>query len=186
MEMGADQVFCFTPRGDLISLPKGATAVDFAYAVHSKMGDHCVGVLINDKKRQLATELANGDQVRILTDETAQPRPDWEEFVATGRAKSAIRRFTRSQRQQEFSRIGQSLLAKEYRFHKKQFSEKDIAAVLSGFGLTRLEELYEKIGTGDTQAKQVFERPLSGPATTGGAKRLLKRKPRAKHALIRR
>lgn len=187
MEMYADQVFCFTPRGDLISLPKGATAVDFAYAVHSKIGDHCVGVLINDKKRQLATELANGDQVRILTDETAQPRPDWEEFVATGRAKSAIRRFTRSQRQQEFSRIGQSLLAKEYRFHKKQYSEKDITGVLSGFGVTRLEELYEKIGTGDTQAKQVFERLYPALATTGGAKKTTEkeaaRKARADTAL---
>ena len=66
--MYKDQVFCFTPKGDLIGLPRGATAIDFAYAVHTDVGDKCVGVLINERRRQLTTELVNGDQVKVLTD----------------------------------------------------------------------------------------------------------------------
>ena len=79
--MYQDKVFCFTPKGDLISLPKGATAIDFAYAVHTDVGDRCVGVLINDKRRQLTTELVNGDQVSIITEKDASPRSDWEDFA---------------------------------------------------------------------------------------------------------
>ena len=71
LEMYQDKVFCFTPKGDLISLPKGATAIDFAYAVHTDVGDRCVGVLVNDKRRQLTTELVNGDQVSIITEKNA-------------------------------------------------------------------------------------------------------------------
>ena len=98
MEMYKDQVFCFTPRGDLIGLPKGATPIDFAYSVHSKVGDNCAGVKINGKKRQLTTELENGDQVNILTDILASPRVEWEDFVVTGRAKSAIRKFFKAKK----------------------------------------------------------------------------------------
>jgi (p)ppGpp synthase/HD superfamily hydrolase len=84
MDLYHDQVFCFTPRGDLIALPKGATAVDFAYAVHSKIGQKCCGVRINGKNRQLATELENGDQIDIITKATARPLAEWENFVKTG------------------------------------------------------------------------------------------------------
>ena len=158
MEMFADQVFCFTPRGDLINLPRGATAVDFAYNVHSKIGDTCVGVLINDKNRQLATELQNGDQVNILTDPEARPRADWEEFVVTGRAKAAIRRYIRQERQHEFSRIGQALLEKEFRFRNASFDVEMLASVLTAFEVQRSEELFEKIADGMIQPRQVFER----------------------------
>ena len=82
----------FYPRGDLIALPKGATAVDFAYAVHSKVGEKCCGVRINGKNRQLATELENGDKIDIITNATARPLAEWESFVKTGQAKSGIRR----------------------------------------------------------------------------------------------
>ena len=115
MDLYHDQVFCFTPRGDLIALPRGATAVDFAYAVHTQIGETCNGVRINGKTRQLATELQNGDQIEILTQSDAKPRAEWESFVKTGRAKSAIRRFTRAQRVTEFSRIGKALIEKAFR-----------------------------------------------------------------------
>ncbi|MEK9558766.1 MAG: TGS domain-containing protein, partial [Alphaproteobacteria bacterium] len=81
MDLYRDQVFCFTPRGDLIALPRGATVVDFAYAVHTQIGETCVGVRINGKTRQLATELQNGDQIDILTSSHAKPRAEWESFV---------------------------------------------------------------------------------------------------------
>ena len=116
MDLYHDQVFCFTPRGDLIALPKGATAVDFAYAVHSKVGEKCCGVRINGKNRQLATELENGDQIDIVTDGNAKPRPEWESFVKTGRARSGIRRSVRAERMIEFSLIGKTILQKVFRF----------------------------------------------------------------------
>ena len=165
MEMFADQVFCFTPRGDLINLPRGATAVDFAYNVHSKIGDTCVGVLINDKNRQLATELQNGDQVKILTDPEARPRAEWEEFVVTGRAKAAIRRYIRQERQHEFSRIGQALLEKEFRFRNTSFDIELLDSILTAFEVQRAEELFEKIADGDVHPRLVFERLYPAQAT---------------------
>ena len=158
MEMYADQVFCFTPRGDLIGLPKGATPIDFAYAVHSKIGDRCVGVFINEKRRQLATELENGDQVKIITDPAAKPRSEWEEFVVTGRAKSSIRRFIRLEKQIEFSRIGKALLEREYRFRKVTFVEQHIADSVIAFGITKPEELYALLADGSRHPRDVFER----------------------------
>ncbi len=169
MEMFADQVFCFTPRGDLINLPRGATAVDFAYNVHSKIGDTCVGVLINDKNRQLATELQNGDQVKILTDPEARPRAEWEEFIVTGRAKAAIRRYIRQERQHEFSRIGQALLEKEFRFRNTSFDIELLDSILTAFEVQRAEELFEKIADGDVHPRLVFERLYPAQATQEAA-----------------
>ena len=116
----------FYPRGDLIGLPAGATAIDFAFAVHSKVGRHCCGVEINGKNRQLASELNNGDRVLIKTDTQAKPKAEWEEFVATGRARSAIRRFIREEHLAEFSRVGRALLEKEYRFHNVHFGRQPL------------------------------------------------------------
>ena len=126
LDLYKDQVFCFTPRGDLIAMPKGATAVDFAFAVHTKIGETCVGVRINGKTRQLATELENGDQIEILTEPNAKPKAEWESFVLTGRAKSAIRRFIRAQRASEFSRIGKALIQKTFREHNKSFRSRSL------------------------------------------------------------
>ena len=92
LEMFKDQVFCFTPRGDLINLPRGATPVDFAYAVHSEVGDHCVGAKINGRMMPLRSELRNGDQVEIVTSKAQTPSPTWERFVVTGKARARVRR----------------------------------------------------------------------------------------------
>ncbi len=158
MDMYTDQVFCFTPRGDLIGLPSGATAVDFAFAVHSNVGRHCFGVEINGKNRQLATELNNGDQVLIKTDPQAKPKAEWEEFVATGRARSAIRRFVRDEHIAEFSRVGRALLEKEYRFHNVPLKETAIKASLSSFKVSRTEELFALIAEGKINVLEVMNR----------------------------
>ena len=97
LEMFQDQVFCFTPKGDLIALPRGATPVDFAYAVHSEVGDTCVGAKINGRIMPLRTELQNGDQVAIVNSKAQTPSPAWERFVVTGKARACIRRFIRTQ-----------------------------------------------------------------------------------------
>ena len=158
LEMYADQVFCFTPRGDLIALPKGATAVDFAYAVHSKVGDKCTGVVINQKARQLATTLENGDQIEIITDKDAKPKPEWESFVKTGRAKSAINRFKRQTEFIEFSRVGRALLDREFRYHEKELDDDIITQNLAVLGVTRLEDIYADIGEGSRTVKDVFHK----------------------------
>ena len=158
LEMYQDKVFCFTPKGDLISMPKGATAIDFAYAVHTDVGDRCVGVLINDKRRQLTTELVNGDQVSIITEKDASPRSDWEDFAKTGRARSAIKRFIRLQKQDEFARVGKVLLEREYRFRKKQFREQHIDQFLSAFSVGSRDELYAQIAEDLVKSGEVFDR----------------------------
>ena len=158
MDLYHDQVFCFTPRGDLIALPRGATAVDFAYAVHTQIGETCVGVRINGKTRQLATELQNGDQIDILTSNQAKPRAEWESFVKTGRAKSAIRRFHRAQRVTEFSRIGRALIEKTFREHDRPFRSRALEQSLSAFGVTRVEEVFALVGEDRLQPIRVLER----------------------------
>src|SRR3546814_18061844 len=89
--MFQDQVFCFTPKGDLIALPQRATPVDFAYAVHSAVGDHCASAKINGRLVPLRSQLRNGDQVEIITSRAKSPSPEWERFVVSGKAKARIR-----------------------------------------------------------------------------------------------
>src|SRR6201999_3211716 len=95
LEMFQDQVFCFTPKGDLIQLPRGSTPVDFAYAVHSEVGDHTVGAKVNGRIVPLSSTLSNGDQVEIATSKSQTPAPSWERFVVTGKARARIRRYIR-------------------------------------------------------------------------------------------
>ena len=122
LEMYADKVFCFTPNGDLIALPRGATAVDFAYALHSDIGYTCVGVKINGKPRQLKTQLNNGDQVEILRSKNSTPNPEWENFVKTGRARAGIKKFIRQKSQDEFFNVGIAILQKYFRQIDKKFN----------------------------------------------------------------
>ena len=122
LEMYADKVFCFTPNGDLIALPRGATAVDFAYALHSDIGYTCVGVKINGKPRQLKTQLNNGDQVEILRSKNSTPNPEWENFVKTGRARAGIKKFIRQKSQDEFFNVGIAILQKHFRQIDKKFN----------------------------------------------------------------
>ena len=106
MAMYQDRIFAFTPKGELIQLPKGATPVDFAYAVHTRLGDQTVGAKVNGRVVPLRTLLDNGDQVEILTSEAQQPQPSWLRFVATGKARSAVRRFVRHKERDETIELG--------------------------------------------------------------------------------
>ena len=156
MEMYADQVFCFTPKGALIALPKESTAVDFAYAVHTDVGNRCVAARINGRTRQLATILRNGDQVEIVTSRTAKPNPEWENFVKTGRAKSLIRRFIRQEQQREFSRVGKALLLKTFRQHKRSFDESLVLPVLAYYNARSDDELFARVGQNRIDPAEVF------------------------------
>ncbi len=105
-----DEIYVFTPKGKIMALPRGATAVDFAYGVHTDIGHHCVAARINYEQMPLRTELKNGDQVEIITSPTARPNPSWLSFVATGKARSRIRHFLKGLQQKESAALGERLL----------------------------------------------------------------------------
>ncbi|MGD9638471.1 MAG: bifunctional (p)ppGpp synthetase/guanosine-3',5'-bis(diphosphate) 3'-pyrophosphohydrolase [Alphaproteobacteria bacterium] len=156
LEMFQDQVFCFSPKGDLITLPADATPVDFAYAVHSAVGNKCVGCKINGRMRPLRTILTNGDQVEILTSKAQTPSPNWECFVVTGKARAAIRKFVRAQKRDQFTDVGKQILQKTFKAEGYDFSEKGIAEVLKNFKAEEIEDLYAMVGEGILNPKDVF------------------------------
>ncbi len=162
LEMFQDQVFCFTPKGDLIALPRGATPVDFAYAVHSHVGDTCVGAKINGRLVPLRTRLNNGDQVEIATSKTQTPSPTWEQFVVTGKAKARIRRFIRLKKRAEFSELGKAILQKAFRQEGYTFSDKAFDSVLQIFDAEAAEDIYAAVGEGLRSEREVLHAIFPG------------------------
>ena len=148
LEMFQDQVFAFTPKGDLIALPRGATAVDFAYAVHSEIGDTCVGAKINGRLLPLRTTLGNGDQVEIITSKAQHPSPTWERFVVTGKARARIRRFVRTQQRTQYLDLGKAIAQKAFRQEGHEFSERSLEPVLKTFNCPAVDDLYIAVGQG--------------------------------------
>lgn len=155
LEMFQDQVFCFTPKGDLIQLPRGATPIDFAYAVHSHIGDHTTAVKINGRQMPLRTILNNGDQVEIITSKTQNPSPTWERFVVTGKARSRIRRFVRLQQRQQFMDLGKSILHKAFRQENLEYNEKALDLAAHHFKYHAVEDLFTGVGQGLHIARDV-------------------------------
>ncbi|MBT3909065.1 MAG: bifunctional (p)ppGpp synthetase/guanosine-3',5'-bis(diphosphate) 3'-pyrophosphohydrolase, partial [Rhodospirillaceae bacterium] len=162
LEMFQDQVFCFTPRGDLINLPHGATPVDFAYAVHSEVGDRCVGAKINGRMMPLRTQLRNGDQVEVITSKAQTPSPTWERFVVTGKARSRIRRFVRLQERDEYEKLGRSILSRAFREEGYELSDKALGEVLTVFQQPSAEDLCAQVGAGHVTGRAVVEAVYPG------------------------
>ncbi|MGO9817466.1 MAG: RelA/SpoT family protein [Acidocella sp.] len=179
LELYQDQVFCFTPKGQLIQLPRGATSVDFAYAVHSQIGDTCVGARINGRLMPLRYELQNGDQVEILTARGGTPSPAWERFVVTGKARARIRRFLAQQMRDAHRDAGKSILAKAFRQEGVDGSEKVLDQVLKPLKQASVDDLYVAVATSIIGAKDVIHAaypelrapraPRVLPAFMGGA-----------------
>jgi GTP pyrophosphokinase len=163
LEMFQDQVFAFTPKGDLIALPRGATPVDFAYAVHSEIGDRCVGAKINSRMVPLRSQLHNGDQVEIITSKAQTPSPTWERFVVTGKARARIRRFIRTQQRAQYLDLGRAIVQKAFRQEGREFSERPLEAILKNFNCASVEDLYVAVGqglvTGRAVANAAFPQP---------------------------
>ena len=155
LELYEDQVFCFTPKGQLIPLPRGATPVDFAYAVHSQVGDTCVGAKVNGRLLPLRHELQNGDQVEIMTARGGTPSPQWERFVATGKARARIRRFMAQQQRQQHRDAGRAALAKAFRQEGLDGSEKALEPALKTLKQASPDDLYVAVGNGNLGAKEV-------------------------------
>ncbi|MFZ8897586.1 MAG: RelA/SpoT family protein [Alphaproteobacteria bacterium] len=148
LEMFQDQVFCFTPKGDLIGLPNGATVVDFAYAVHSEVGDHCVGARINGRIAPVRSKLSNGDEVEVLTSKNKTPSPEWGQFVATGRAKARIRRLIRLEQRDQYISLGREVAKAAAAEAGQNFSERMLRPVLKKFELETHDDLFAALGEG--------------------------------------
>ncbi|MGA0393700.1 MAG: RelA/SpoT family protein [Rhodospirillales bacterium] len=155
LEMFPDEVFCFTPKGEIINLPQGATVIDFAYAVHSEIGDRCVGARINGKMAPLRTEIGNGDQVEILTSADGTPSPTWEQLVVTGKARARIRRYVRGERREEFTKLGQAMLDRAFRDVGYANDQEPSQAALDKFGAESMDDLISLVGSGEATVPEV-------------------------------
>jgi GTP pyrophosphokinase/guanosine-3',5'-bis(diphosphate) 3'-pyrophosphohydrolase len=155
LEMYSDHVFAFTPKGSLIALPHGATPLDFAYAVHSGIGDRCIGVKINGAERPLRTTLRNGDVVEIVIGDRAAPVPGYESLTKTGRAKSAQRRLERHARRDEFLRLGRDLVGHALHRYGHELAETALKEAAERLGRHDEEELFVAVGEGSLKAAQV-------------------------------
>ncbi len=162
LELFQDQVFCFTPKGRLISLPRGATPIDFAYAVHTDVGDTCVGARVNGRHVPLATALKNGDSVEIIRSPKQGPSAVWEQMVVTGKARAAIRRYLRNAEKLEHQRMGRAILEKAFRDAGHEFSEKALSAALKKLKLVKAEEIYALIGQGVVTPIEVMKSIFPG------------------------
>jgi GTP pyrophosphokinase len=157
LAMYQDQVFCFTPKGSLISLPRGATPIDFAYAVHTDLGNSAVGAKINGNHVALHTPLKNGDQVEIITTRDSTPSPMWEQFVVTGRARAEIRRFLRHAQRGEHVNFGRKILEKTFADEGRELTDKAVEEVAKKLRLPKAEDVYADVGRGALRPHEVLQ-----------------------------
>ncbi len=157
LELFQDQVFCFTPKGRLIALPRGATPIDFAYAVHTDIGDTCVGAKINGRIMPLVTRLANGDEVEIIRSGVQVPPPAWEEIVVTGKARSAIRRATRAAVRKQYCGLGFRILDRSFQRADKVFLREDVKPVLHRLGYKEVDDVIAAVGRGELASTDVMK-----------------------------
>ncbi|MEW9615904.1 bifunctional (p)ppGpp synthetase/guanosine-3',5'-bis(diphosphate) 3'-pyrophosphohydrolase [Shinella sp. S4-D37] len=156
LELFQDQVFTFTPKGQLITLPRGATPIDFAYAVHTNIGDTCVGAKINGRIMPLVTRLSNGDEVEIIRSGIQVPPPAWEEIVVTGKARAAIRRATRAAVRKQYSGLGYRILERTFDRAGKSFSRDGLKPVLHRLGQKEVEDAIAAVGRGELSSLDVL------------------------------
>ena len=157
LELFHDQVFCFTPKGRLIALPRGATPIDFAYAVHTSIGNTCVGCKLNGKIMPLVTELRNGDEVEIVRSQAQTPPPAWESIAVTGKAKAAIRRATRESVRKQYGALGEHILQRAFTRADKPYSEGLLEGVLGLLSQDSIADLLAAVGRGEISAQQVVK-----------------------------
>ena len=158
LEMYTDKVFCFTPKGEVVKLPRGATPLDFAYAIHTRIGDACVGAKIDGRRVPLWTQVRNGQSVEIITAEGQSPQATWIDIAMTGKAKSAIRRALRAENRSRFVKLGRELARAAFEHLDKRVTEKALrtAAARTGLGEDS-EELLARLGSGEMAAREVVE-----------------------------
>ena len=155
LEMYSDQVFCFTPKGDVIQLPRGATPLDFAYAIHTRIGDNCVSAKVDGLRVPLWTRLRNGQSVDIITAEGQRPQSSWIDIVVTGRAKAAIRRSLRHEDRERFIRLGNELLRVAFEAAGRDVSAKALGTAARLLSVPDAVELRARVGAAEISARRV-------------------------------
>jgi RelA/SpoT family (p)ppGpp synthetase len=156
LELFQDQVYCFTPKGQLIALPKGATPIDFAYAVHTSVGDSCVGCKVNGQHAPLSAELENGDEVEIVRSEAQVPPAAWEGIAVTGKARQAIRRATRAAMRKQYAELGKEILTRVLATAGREYSPKEVTAALPRLGHKNLADTLSALGRGELAAHDIL------------------------------
>ena len=156
LQLHIESVFVFTPKGELFELPRGSTPIDFAYMVHSQIGDTCVGAKVNGKVLPLRQQLANGDQVEIITARGGKPNPDWLNFVATGRARARIRRFAQAAERETQRADGRSAIAKAFRQDGLDFADKMLEPALKALKQPGAEDVFIAVGSGALGPREVL------------------------------
>jgi GTP diphosphokinase / guanosine-3',5'-bis(diphosphate) 3'-diphosphatase len=157
LELFHDQVFCFTPKGLLIALPRGATPIDFAYAVHTNVGNTAVGCKINGRTAPLLTELQNGDEVDIVRAETQTPPAAWEALVVTGKARAAIRRATRVAVRRQYAGLGRQILTRAFERASKAFNDDKLKGALPRLPQSSVEDILADVGRGELFSGDVLK-----------------------------
>jgi guanosine-3',5'-bis(diphosphate) 3'-pyrophosphohydrolase len=157
LEMYSDQVFCFTPKGDVIQLPRGATPLDYAYAIHTRIGNSCVSAKIDGIRVPLWTRLKNGQSVEIITAEGQRPQASWIDIVTTGRAKAAIRRSLREEDRGRFVKLGQELARAAFDHVGKKATDKALRTAAKMLGLSDENDLLARLGSAELPARRVVE-----------------------------
>ncbi len=148
IQLFKDYVYVFSPKGDIYELPKNATSIDFAYAVHSEVGDSCIGTKINGKMQPLNMKLNNGDQIEIITSNESTPSPLWRRFAVTSRVRSRIKKFIRSQKRDEYITLGKEIINSSFENENLNFNENILKKSLNKFNVKNIEDLYEMLGSG--------------------------------------
>ncbi|SNT68850.1 RelA/SpoT family protein [Paracoccus seriniphilus] len=156
LEMYQDQVFCFTPKGDVMQLPKGATPIDFAYAIHTRLGNSCVGAKVDGIRVPLWTRLKNGQSVEVISASGQRPQATWLDIVVTGRAKAAIRRSLREEDRDRFIRLGRELVRVSFEHVGRKPTDTALRTAAKQMGLTSADELLARIGSAENSAKEVL------------------------------
>jgi GTP diphosphokinase / guanosine-3',5'-bis(diphosphate) 3'-diphosphatase len=156
LQMHKNEVFCFTPNGDIFNLPAGATTVDFAYEIHSEVGNRCVSAKVNGIISPLRHKLENGDQVEIITSKSSKPSSNWLQFVTTSKAKYAIKSFIRSEKFSEYNTLGKAIINKFFASKNLEINEKILEKVLPHFGKKVVADLYVKIAEGLIARQEVL------------------------------
>ena len=157
LEMFADQVFCFTPKGDVVKLPRGATPLDFAYNIHTRIGDGCVGVKVDGKRAPLWTRLRNGQSVEIITAKGQKPQAAWTDVAVTGRAKTAIRRSLKTENRENFLRLGKEFARVAFENVGKKPTNKALSTVAKMFALKTADDILVALGSAELTGAQVIE-----------------------------
>ncbi len=164
LELFLDQVFCFTPKGRLIALPTGATPIDFAYAVHTDVGNMASGAIVNGRQLPMSTRLRNGDEVEILTAEHRTPPAAWERIAVTGRARAAIRRAARDALRRQYVELGRRLIDAHFRRVEQEYSDERLESALPRLSVKTVEEALIGVGRGELPVSDVLQAVAPGAA----------------------